>query len=154
MTAKCLAIHMEICLSSTSAFSGKMSWAEHKFVGGCICLRNNCYTIFYVHHLDQEFSCWIVTVTQGTDALPLTFKLLFKCRNTGLRNWQNFKQVILHWNVKCWKLLRQSSTTEAFRLSQCEKHRCRFRKLSVWDLFPCKMLPGPDMVETLNVIGF
>lgn len=102
--AKCLAIHMEISLLSTSVYGGKMSWAEHKFMRGCICLRNNCYFIFCVHHLDQEFSCWIVTVTQKNwctaPYIQATLEVQ-KCWPWKLTKLQT------SWNMKCWKLLSQ-----------------------------------------------
>lgn len=72
----------------------------------------------------------------------------------GLEIAKTKKIIILRWNMKFWKLLTQPNTAEALRLSQCEKRHRSFRKWNVWDLLPCTVLPGPDIVKTLILIGF
>jgi len=53
----------------------------------------------------KNFPAEILQQHRDTHASSLTFKLIFRYRNTGLRNSQNVKNLFLHWNMKFWKLL-------------------------------------------------
>lgn len=95
----------------------------------------------------KNFPAGNVMATQrhSCTLLHIQASLLGLYKNTGLRNNHkfSFQKIVLHRNIKFWKLGTQANTDEAFRLSQCKKPYHRFRKLDVRELLLCTVLTEP-----------